>query len=415
VQKKKKYQSAKERVIANLRAENRRLKELSAALVDMYDMTKVSGIESAHIENYQMCQTPQISLGDPSSANHSGINANNSVYHNPLDTDVFQFEPTPNPVTFDTSQQCTQNNVLADASPNIQGYFPTLSSKPGFAESQASHQHDPSHLPTPHSYHLTKNHTPMLQTLPIPTSYDHLEPTFSRRLLRRCFQIGYHVLLHRDQFPLALLERIYGFCLIHSTVDRVIEKLKVCLGLGVGGEMVGDQLRWGRIPDRRDPVEMGGSGEVGVWMEANEVEEWLDGLGFCVAGKNWGEVERWGLDGERLLPQMRLENASAREGSCDDSPTTKAPIIPYGTVWDPSSDGAPDTEAVLRACFSASGPCINAGLYGDSPAPVVHVQNYLNVDYFYECLMQNSVCLGRTAGFRRTEIETILKSSLVKA
>lgn len=140
--------------------------------------------------------------------------------------------------------------------------------------------------------------------------------------------------------------------------------------------MVADQLRWGRVPDRRDCVELGGLGEgAEVWMEVADVEGWLKGRGIGI------------------------------EGGAEQVQNHKSQYVPYGTVWCPTTsvaNGGPSTEALLAVCFqeAATGRAATAAL----PRKVD-----LNIDNFFECLMQHSICLGRTAGFRRVDVEHVFQ------
>jgi len=177
--------------------------------------------------------------------------------------------------------------------------------------------------------------------------------------------------------------------------------------------MVVDQLRWGLIPDRRDVD----GNERKEWMEVGDVEGWLMDWGFVVESK--GE---WGMEGERLVPQLSIENVRL---------STKAPIVPYGTVWNPiagSEEGEVDAKSLLEVCFnplsmashgvySSSQVCLSSGASlsrGMHTGQGDHTRSYLNIDHFVECLMQHSICLGRTAGFRRKEVEDVLNECVIK-
>jgi hypothetical protein len=418
-----------------LRTENKRLKELSAALVNMYDSTKMPRTEHERVAEQQIGHSPFEYAGILSSGINTEGNSSNilGVCFTP-DDGVFQIEQLWTHSAFDSNQELEHHTFLDDYSP-IYGYFEDTAPDFTHAKMQTSHQPQFTHSTPPtylvepfngNSQTLEKTRHPRLdtpshfiQSLPSPSSYSRHEPTFSRRLLRRTFQTGYHVLTHSHHVPPSLISRIYDFCIATHSVEQITEKMRICLGLGAGGGMVDDQLRWGLLPDRRD-VE--GSGQ---WMEVGDVEGWLKARGFVFEVKP--DEGRWGLDGERLLPQLRLEDPHISSES-----GLKAPLVPYGTVWNPNpkmEKGETDTEALLRACFnpfarsergihSGFQACLTAGGSQDQVRGLAYPTNpcnYLDIDRFFECLVQHSVCLGRTAGFRIADVEEVLNDCLVKS
>jgi len=88
-------------------------------------------------------------------------------------------------------------------------------------------------IPSPLPSSATSS-TPIKNTLPAPSSYAHLEPTFSRRLVRSIYQTAYHMLTNSSVFPPSEVLRIFGFCLQHNAASAVANKLRVSLGLGNG-------------------------------------------------------------------------------------------------------------------------------------------------------------------------------------
>jgi hypothetical protein len=169
--------------------------------------------------------------------------------------------------------------------------------------------------------------------------------------------------------------------------------------------MVADQLRWGRIPDRRDCVELGGLGQnPGVWLEVADLDGWLKGRGVCVDGPQgkWGVIRSG-------LPNVRLAEEAEQE-----VPSVKAQHVPYGTVWCPTTsiaNGGPDIEALLATCIQQS-VSVRAATPGEVDMQPFRRKGYLDIDNFFECLMQNSICLGRTAGFRKADVEELYEQCL---
>ena len=223
-------------------------------------------------------------------------------------------------------------------------------------------------------------------TPPLPTSYAHLEPTFTRRLLRSIYQTAYHLLVTPSQISPADLSRMFGFCLRHNIKTAIISKLAVTLGLGSGGVMLLDQLRWGLIPDRRDT-------EPETWMEVGDIEVFLNGKG-------------WGIDGKRCT------NGEGKEVN------VMKPVVAYGAVCDANLGSwmnAPD--------FVAGGPfdvfalamrgtdVVNKSVVDSSQSDQA---TCLDIDLFFSSLLDRSICLGRTAGFRRVDVDEVLKRCVIK-
>lgn len=158
--------------------------------------------------------------------------------------------------------------------------------------------------------------------------------------------------------------------------------------------MVADQLRWGKVHDRRDELEAAEGYE--VWMEVAEVEGWLGKKGVWVGGLQAGH----GMVGQRI----RSESEGLDVLTDYASEETQSVQMPYGTVWDSATSvasGGPDTEAVLAACFEQS-----AMMRGVLP---VSKGGNLNINIFFERLMERSICLGRTAGFQRADVEEVFE------
>ena len=437
----KESHSEKDGRIISLRAENRRLKELSAALAHMYDMRNLPRISTGHLvdspallDNASMISSPEYT----SSYLRKATAENNQSYDFPA-AGAFSVQTHSNAEPFSPSRYSSEDThwtggvAYNSSSPANSPYsmrashqsamkHPPLTTPPNLSRAHLERTRTdlclnrskvgPTSYPSPtlsdlSSAFVHNSPSPFLQSLASPSSYDYHEPTLSRRLLRRCFQLGYHVLLHSTAFPPGLLTRIYDFCLDRQGMNAVLEKMRHCLGIGCGGEMVAhvDQLRTGRIPDRRDCVTSGGLGQSAeIWLEVADIECWLKGRGICTNGPE----EKRGAIGS-VAPTVPLAEEAEQK-----VPSVKAQHVSYGTVWCPAmsvANGGPDSEALLAACIQES-LSVRTAASGNTDYRQLPRKRCLDIDNFFECLMQKSVCLGRTAGFKVEDVEETFEQCL---
>ena len=217
------------------------------------------------------------------------------------------------------------------------------------------------------------------------------------------------------------LNRAFGFCLLSRSKETLIRKFKTYLGLTQTPVSEEDRDLWNGAPDLRDD-KVGGREGTGVeWMDAGSVEAYLMDLGVRI-----GELG----DGLPFVPVVRQTHESRRSSesastiSTPDS-TQSAPQVPYGSTYQPDpglTDSLFDEQgnfhvpASWLVLLATSNPasispdgnqnidCLNAELEANC---------YLDINRFFTGLVQISVCLGRAAGFRKRDVDGILRKCLV--
>lgn len=322
------------------------------ALVNMYDATgktKLSEEELPLCHNLQATaknfitrssanKLPDNALDD-SGATHNSISSNFGLFENEelhiSDELVVMQLPMPNLELLGLSANFTgclsEGPALLEAlDPGAWDSHPNHASAVG--ESSSPHvqavprlKHHPSTC-----YPIT---TPLLGTLPLPSSHAYLEPTFSRRLVRLLWEYAFKVLTHAD-IPPTQVNRCFGFCLRSRTKNTLIRKFTAYLGLSSGSISEHDRQVWNAAPDVRDSME-GGSDEWDCWIEAGKVEMYLESLGFSLA---------------EHCDEGTLKNKPAGIPGCFGQSTTspqtirddiqilqRAPSVPYGSKWQPNS------------------------------------------------------------------------------
>jgi hypothetical protein len=125
---KKKIQSEKDGTITSLRAENRRLKELSAALAHMYDMKNLPRISAGHLVDSQVSLDDASMISSPESTSYFGKpTAENYQSYDFPTTDVFPIQMPSNGEPFSPSRYSTQYTRWTDDLAHNPG-FPANSS-----------------------------------------------------------------------------------------------------------------------------------------------------------------------------------------------------------------------------------------------------------------------------------------------
>jgi len=416
-----KKKSAKGEIIASLREDNKRLKDLNVALVNMY--TCPTQPQNEQIAGQSL--PPAASGFDSGSTLNStqdlsGCFAADYTYLNPaealkssLSSDPSNFDSNHDPSQYLATRSDTdyfQNSMLELIQPNdIENHHNTPSSinsaffspyntpieDPMFSNMSFASSDMP-FAPSPHN------------SLPLPETYAHLEPTFSRRLLRTTYQNGFHMLTNTSHFPPSIISRIFGFCLAHNTTAATLEKIGRGIGLGCGGILLVDQLRWGLMPDRRDTEE--------GYMEVGDVEWYLLEKGFGISGADVG------TDSDSRLVKGKMRS---------DPMTVKASKVPYGTVCDTASLDSWLMGYEPPEIFSATLPSVGINTsdaayqaYLDKRNGASMLSNnttgknektcYLDLEKFFNGLMGHTLCLGRAAGFRRQDVEEVLNQCVIE-
>jgi hypothetical protein len=160
----------------------------------MYDL-KTSSAEKGYFSNQKSSPSR---VGDLFSERHSSINTYETVTYGsdfltPITTDGFQIEQFSSPGAFDHNQYHTLHAVPLDEPPHLLDCSENSNSVYTQVKGQTSHQQlHPGHSTNSQSQSTNQTYTPslFLQTLSIPRSYAENEPSFSRRILRKCFQYG---------------------------------------------------------------------------------------------------------------------------------------------------------------------------------------------------------------------------------
>lgn len=79
-------------------------------------------------------------------------------------------------------------------------------------------------------------------SLPLPQSMALNEPTFGRRLQRRCLELGYQLLTMPDP-PKHVYAEKFGFCLLFEPIEKIRERFSVCLQ-----RTTSESLNWWQAP-----------------------------------------------------------------------------------------------------------------------------------------------------------------------
>lgn len=300
----KKVRDPKEKIVFPLRAENKRLKELSMALVNMYYCTakatsageEVPSCHNLH-ETVKTLIARTSSLAVPDSVQPADRrNAEHSITSQE-DFERLDIEQPCSPATSDLVHLSMRNLDFSDICAKMTGYSDQTSPPQLMGAKAWSSQpdHDPtinrSHPPTvshieqlPESYDMT----PSLSSLPLPASHAYLEPTFSRRLVRLLWEYAFKALADPSISP-AHLKRCFGFCLRSRTQETLIRKFKAYLGLTRCTISERDRQVFNAAPDVRDSMECG-SDEWGYCIEAGKIGTYLESLGFCLGENDEGGV-----------------------------------------------------------------------------------------------------------------------------
>lgn len=415
----------------------------------MYDCTAkptVAGKEVPKCHNLHATVkkliTRSFSLDSDSVQLPNGDFGNDKPYHH--DVSGFCMEQSCSPAEMGLVQLSMQDREFSDICVELTGCFdrgaglPSLTS-PGIwpdhpptigdlnninypATRKRRHPHETAGI-TPTSRYGTKQQplsTPLLTSLPLPTSHAYLEPTFSRRLVRLLWEYAFTVLTG-SHIPPAQLSRCFGFCFRSRTKETLIKKFKAYLGLSTDPVSALDRQVWNTAPDVRDSRDEAGD-EWDYWLEAGKIEVYLESLGFSLAGNDQKDA----LNFTPAFQQSPAESGmSPRSSNTGTEEMQTAPQVPYGSKWQPSScitNTLFDNNGnfhVPASWLTASAP--KAAEMIESPAclnaePIIQRGSgcYLDVNRFFAGLIDVSICLGRAAGFRRVDVDGVLKRCLVK-
>lgn len=329
----------------------------------------------------------------------------------------FDIEETCSPSESGLTQLAMQDLEFSEVCAELTGCFDQGRGLPSLAVPGAWDS-DPERQPTMSDANNMHFHKPLLTTLPLPSSHAYLEPTFSRRLVRLLWEYAFNVLTG-PHTPPTQVDRCFGFCLRYRTKETLINKFKAYLGLSTQPVSALDRQAWNTAPDVRDSRDATDD-EWDYWLEAGKVELYLGSLGFSLSENG----EKVGLGFAPVVLQDEQAGMDAISLSSAKDETQPTPQIPYGSKWQPSS-------CITNTLFDDNGNFhVPASWLASSALETVTPENptclnaerlvqqdsrcYLDVNRFFAGLIDVSVCLGRAAGFRRVDVDGVLKRCLVK-
>jgi hypothetical protein len=420
-----KKKSNTEEIIASIRNENKRLKDLNVALIDLYTCNVTNkpynepiAAATSNLGNISTLEQTDFMVNNfttylsPLNSTPSSVPPTFEDRHNPIQ----YLESTHNDAYYSDVSMVGDNSVLGltrDNSIASSQYTSTGSMTP-----PTLFPHTPSNTSTslmnltPSIPSRTNSLAPSPHaTLPLPTTFAHLESSFSRRLIRSAYEGGYYMLTNINQFSPAIILRIFGFCFLHNTVPLTIQKLARGLGFGDGGHLLVNSLRWGLWPDRRDTED--------GYLELGDVE-------WCLVDRGFSLTPETREDGREYLVKRNMRGSGSGSGAMVSG---KARPVPYGTVCDAENlnewlagndltmqaTGSmlhQNEETSMRLQNQASSCRVESPLPNSSDSADKGT-SYIDLENFFQTLGGRYICLGRAAGFRIPDLEEVFDQCIV--
>ena len=451
----RKARDPKEKIIASLREENKRLKELSTALVTMYDgaaKTTAAGKEGPQCHNLHATVKKLITRSFPLDCSDSVHLPNGDLESSnpyPYDVSGSGMEQSCSPAEMGLMQLSVQDRELSDIRAGLTGCFdqgagqssltspvvwdshpdhpPTIGdlNSTTYPATEKTRHHQGAFGTTPYGMSQQSLRAPLLTTLPLPTSHAYLEPTFSRRLVRLLWEYAFNVLT-ASHIPPAQVNRCFGFCFRSRDKETLIKKFRAYLGLSADPVSALDRQVWNTAPDVRDARD-GEGDDWEYWLEAGKIEMYLESLGFSLSGND--DQKDAILD---FIPAF--QHSPGKSGACSTSSSSStgrdkmqaAPQVPYGSKWQPDScitNSLFDDRGIFHVPASWLTPSAPGAAEPIDSQAHLNAERilrrgtgcYLDVNRFFAGLIEVSVCLGRAAGFKRMDVDGVLRRSLVKS